>query len=94
MRERDLQSLTRADQAHLIHPWHHPSEHQAPKIWVKGEGSLITDIEGNTYLDGMSGLWNVNIGHGRRELAAAAAAQMERLAYMTCYAGSSNLPAI
>ncbi|MBE0556841.1 MAG: aspartate aminotransferase family protein, partial [Proteobacteria bacterium] len=94
MSERNLQSLTRADRAHLIHPLYHPSEHQTPKIWVKGEGSLITDIEGKTYIDALSGLWNVNIGHGRRELAAAAAAQMEALAYMTCYTGSSNLPAI
>ena len=88
------QSATRADRAHLIHPLQHPSEHQAPKIWVKGEGSIVTDIEGRTYLDALSGLWNVNIGHGRKELAAAAAAQMEQLAFMPCYTGASNLPAI
>ena len=94
MSERNLRSAIEADRAHIIHPLHHPSEHQAPKIWVKGEGSLITDLEGKTYLDGLSGLWNVNIGHGRRELAAAAAAQMEQMAFMPCYTGSSNLPAI
>ncbi|MHB9097931.1 MAG: aminotransferase family protein [Syntrophales bacterium] len=94
MSERNLQSAIEADRAHIIHPLHHPSEHQAPKIWVKGEGSLITDLEGKTYIDGLSGLWNVNIGHGRRELAAAAAAQMEKMAFMPCYTGSSNLPAI
>src|SRR5574340_823080 len=94
MSEPKVQSLTRADQAHIIHPLHHPSDHQAPKIWVKGEGSLVTDIAGRTYIDALSGLWNVNIGHGRRELAAAAASQMEKLAFMPCYTGSSNLPAI
>jgi len=94
MRERDYQSALQADQAHLIHPLHHPNSHVAAKIWIKGDGSIITDMEGRDYIDGLSGLWNVNIGHGRRELAQAAAGQMETLAYMSSYVGSSNLPTI
>ena len=94
MSERDLQSAIKADQAHLIHPLHHPSGHTAPHIWVKGEGSIITDLAGKQYIDGLSGLWNVNIGHGRKELAQAAAQQIETLAYMSGYTGSSNLRAI
>lgn len=94
MKERDLQSAISADQAHLLHPLHHPSGHTAPKIWVKGEGSILTDMEGKQYIDGLSGLWNVNVGHGRKELARAAASQMETLAYASAYTGSSNLPAI
>jgi adenosylmethionine-8-amino-7-oxononanoate aminotransferase len=54
----------------------------------------VEDIEGNKYLDGLSGLWNVNVGHGRAELADAAAAQMRELAYFSAYIGSSNVPAI
>src|SRR5207248_6053030 len=42
----------------------------------------------------LSGLWNVNIGHGRSELADAAAAQMKELAYCSGFVGSSNIPAI
>ena len=85
---------TRADQAHLIHPLHHPSAHQAPKIWVSGQGALVRDAEGRDFIDGLSGLWNVHVGHGRRELAQAAYDQMSTLAYNSSYAGSTNLPAI
>jgi adenosylmethionine-8-amino-7-oxononanoate aminotransferase len=94
MREYDLKSALAADQKHLIHSQHHPSATGAAKIWVRGKGSTITDIEGKDYLDGLAGLWNVNVGHGRKELAQAAAHQMETLAYQSAYAGSSNLPAI
>ncbi len=94
MKERDLQSAIEADHAHLIHPLHHPSAHTAPRIWVKGKGSIITDMEGTEFIDGLSGLWNVNIGHGRAELARAAQSQMETLAYASNYVGCSNLNAI
>ncbi|MGC2548218.1 MAG: aspartate aminotransferase family protein, partial [Silvibacterium sp.] len=46
------------------------------------------------YMDGLSGLWNVNVGHGRIELADTAAAQMKTLAYFSGYAGSSSIPSI
>src|SRR5262245_49524183 len=82
------------DQAHLLHPLHHPTAHQAPKIWVEGQGALVRDADGREYIDGLSGLWNVNVGHGRRELAQAAMEQMSTLAYSSAYAGSTNLPAI
>ncbi|MBA3271532.1 MAG: aspartate aminotransferase family protein [Acidobacteria bacterium] len=82
------------DQAHLLHPLHHPSAHKAPKVWVSGRGAVITDEAGRDYIDGLAGLWNVNIGHGRRELAEAAHAQMCTLAYHSSYAGSTNKPAI
>jgi putrescine aminotransferase len=82
------------DQAHLLHPLHHPSAHAATRLWVKGEGAWITDSTGRRYLDGLSGLWNVNVGHGRRELADAAQHQMATLAFHSAYAGGSNEPAI
>lgn len=82
------------DRAHLLHPLYHPAEHEEPRIWVKGEGALITDSNGNTYIDGLSGLWNVHVGHGRTELAETALQQMSTLAYCSSYTGSSNLPAI
>ena len=50
-------------------------------IIVKGEGCYVWDDHGRRYLDGLSGLFVVNVGHGRRELAAAAAAQAAELAY-------------
>jgi putrescine aminotransferase len=86
--------LTRIDHDHLIHPLHHPVDHTAPLILVRGRGVHITDIEGREFIDGLSGLWNVNVGHGRTELADAAAAQMKELAFSSGYIGSSNIPAI
>jgi len=86
--------LVKADQEHLIHPLHHPVDHAEPVIYVRGRGATVQDIDGHEYIDGLSGLWNVNVGHGRAELADAAAAQMKELAYFSGYIGSSNIPAI
>src|SRR5881296_1345904 len=86
--------LIKADQEHLIHPLHHPIDNAEPMIYVRGRGATITDIGGKEYLDGLSGLWNVNVGHGRSELADAAAQQMKELAYYSGYVGSSSVPAI
>lgn len=82
------------DQAHLMHPLHHPSAYAATRIWVSGKGAIITDSTGREYIDGLSGLWNVNIGHGRTELGDAAKAQMDRLAFHSAYAGGTNEKAI
>jgi putrescine---pyruvate transaminase len=86
--------LIKADQEYLIHPLHHPVDNAEPMIYVRGRGSTITDIVGREYIDGLSGLWNVNVGHGRAELADAAAAQIKELAYYSGYVGSSSIPAI
>lgn len=86
--------LIKIDQEHLIHPLHHPVDHADPLIVVRGRGSIVEDAEGRQYIDGLSGLWNVNAGHGRVELAEAAARQMQELAYFSAYAGTTNIPAI
>lgn len=64
--------------------WHHISsynEKNPPMVVESGEGAWITDHNGNRYLDGMSGLWCVNVGYGREELAQAAYDQMKKMAY-------------
>jgi len=86
--------LIKDDQDHLIHPLHHPSDHLEPMVYVRGRGAVLTDVQGREYIDGLAGLWNVNVGHGRAELADAAAAQMRELAYYSAYSGSTNIPAI
>jgi putrescine---pyruvate transaminase len=83
-----------ADRAHLLHPLHHPSAYASTRIWVSGDGALIKDATGREYIDGLSGLWNVNVGHGRQELADAAQRQMATLAFHSTYAGGTNEPAI
>ena len=91
----DKAELLQRDIAHLIHPLHDRATHeQHGHVWVKGEGAILTDVDGKEYIDGLSGLWNVVAGHGRKELAEAAAKQMELLAYCSGYAGSTNQPAI
>jgi adenosylmethionine-8-amino-7-oxononanoate aminotransferase len=86
--------LIKLDHDHLIHSLHHPADHSKPVIYVRGCGSTVWDSEGRGYLDGLAGLWNVNVGHGRAELAEAASGQMKELAYFSSYVGSSNIPAI
>ena len=78
----DTQTLVEKDRQNV---WHHISpyvEKSPPMIWAKGEGAWVTDHEGNRYLDGMSGLWCVNVGYGREELAKAAYEQMKELCYV------------
>src|SRR5438105_6578376 len=90
----DATSLLEADRRYLIHPLHHPDDHRQPLVVVEGQGAMLRDAEGREYIDGLSGLWNVNVGHGRGELADAAAAQMRRIAFASAYIGATNEPAV
>ncbi|WP_018131088.1 aspartate aminotransferase family protein [Effusibacillus pohliae] len=75
----DKQELLKKDRAFM---WHHMSPFNPnPMIVTRASGAWITDIDGERYLDAMSGLWCVNIGYGRRELADAAYEQLQSLAY-------------
>ncbi|MGA8043313.1 MAG: aspartate aminotransferase family protein [Terracidiphilus sp.] len=91
MRTRDL---TDKDQKHQIHSLHHPTDVAEQLVITGGKGIEIQDAEGHTYIDGLSSLWNVNVGYGRMELAEAAAAQMRSLAYYSGYAGTTTIPSI
>lgn len=82
-----------ADHAHLMHPLHNSADAADPLVWESGKGALLRTQDGRDYLDGLSCLWNVNVGHGRAELARAAAAQMEKLAFASGYVGQTNVPA-
>ena len=90
----DLQALQREDNAHLLHPLHHPSSHETPLIVNGGHGIWVRTVDGREFIDGLAGLWNILIGHGNKELAEAAHAQMQQLAYFSNYIGVSNVPAI
>ncbi len=78
----------------MLHPLHHPSAHDAPFIFESGEGIWMQTTDGKRVIDGLAGLWNVLVGHGRTALADAAREQMATLAYCSSYVGSSNIPAI
>lgn len=88
-------ALLERDAEHLIHPLHSRAMHSAGgKVWVRGEGAVLIDANGDRYLDGLAGLWNNTAGNGRQELADAAAKQMLELGYASGYTGSSNPQAI
>ncbi|WP_158737970.1 aspartate aminotransferase family protein [Alteribacillus sp. YIM 98480] len=75
--------------------WHHMKPYQKNQnamVVQEADGAWITDIEGNQLLDGMSGLWCVNAGYGRTELADAAAEQLRTLPYYPL--SNSHVPAI
>jgi adenosylmethionine-8-amino-7-oxononanoate aminotransferase len=88
-----MDSLLDRDLASLIHPLHDAAR-RTGRVWVRGRGAVIVDADGKEYIDGLAGLWNVALGHGRRELAEAAREQMETLGYASAYSGSSNPRAI
>lgn len=72
-----------ADLNHVMHPLlqHQVLRENPPLIITAGRGATIFDADGRAYLDAMAGLWCVNIGYGRREVADAAHAQLSKLAY-------------
>ena len=79
----NLDQLQRADAKHHLHPFTDTKEinEQGTRVIVKADGVYIWDAEGNKLLDGMAGLWCVNVGYGRKELAEAAYQQMLKLPY-------------
>jgi adenosylmethionine-8-amino-7-oxononanoate aminotransferase len=65
--------------------WNSLAETDGMKVFVKGKGSKLYDIYGQEYLDGLSGAWVVNVGHGRKEIADAMAEQASELAYVSAF---------
>jgi taurine-pyruvate aminotransferase len=78
----DRPAVVRQDLDNVIHPIvPHKQLEQQQLVIVSGKDSTVVDADGREYLDGMAGLWCVNIGYGRTELAEVAADQMRDLAY-------------
>lgn len=77
---------------HQLHPLHHPSRAKNPVMVGKADGVYLHTTDGRKILDGMSGLWNVNIGYGNTELPKVAHDQMLNLSYTSGFAGMSNPP--
>ncbi|MBU8878492.1 aspartate aminotransferase family protein [Bacillus sp. FJAT-29790] len=91
------ETLIDLDKKHFIHPTSslkQQNESGAPFIFTNGSGVYLTDITGKKVLEGMSSLWNVNVGYGRKELAKAAYEQMSKLAFTNSFSSMSNEPAI
>ena len=92
--EQTYEALAQEDLAHLLHPQYYAPDHHRPVIFESGQGVWLTDVRGNRYIDALASLWNVAVGHGRTELADAAAEQIRKVAFTNNYTGFSNVPAI
>lgn len=85
--QRQTRDYQAADAAHHIHAFldQKALNAEGPRVIVGGERLHLWDSEGKRYLDGMSGLWCTQLGYGRRDLTAAAATQMDQLAYYNMF---------
>jgi L-2,4-diaminobutyrate transaminase len=86
--------LDRWDRAHFFHPSTHLAQFArgevAGRIIKEASGCYVTDRDGNKFLDGFGGLYCVNIGYGRSEVADAIAKQAHELAYTHAYGGQGS----
>jgi len=89
----ELQAL---DAAHHMHPFTNGGQLalKGARVVTRAKGVMLTDSEGNEILDAMGGLWCVNIGYGREELAEVAARQMRELPYYNTFFQTTHVPAI
>ena len=71
-------------------PWVDVAENEGMRVFARGEGSKLWDIHGREFIDGISGLWVVNAGHGRAEIGAAMAEQAGKLAYISAESYTSE----
>lgn len=92
----DTAALQQLDNAHYLHPFTDYRELHAEgaRIQAHGEGIYVYDTDGKRIIDGLAGLCCVNVGYGRRELAQAAARQMETLSFSHSFFKTANVTAI
>jgi len=85
-----------SDLKHLIHPLtdHSVLPQAGPLVIAEGDDCELVTEDGRRLIDGMAGLWTVNVGHGRQELIDAAVTQMRTLPYVASFGGVSAPPAI
>ncbi len=89
----ELQAL---DVAHHMHPFSTQNDFNetGARVITQAKGVTLTDSEGEQILDAMAGLWCVNIGYGREELADVAARQMKELPYYNTFFKTTHVPVI
>ena len=91
----DAREIWEKDKRHHLHPWTDFStfKDSGSLILTAADGACVSDAEGNTYLDGIGGLWCVNVGYGRREIAQAMAEQAEKMVYYSSFGHHTSAPA-
>jgi putrescine aminotransferase len=92
----DLATLRRLDAAHHLHPFtdHRAMHRGGTHVIRSARGSTLIDEDGRELLDGLAGLWCVNVGHGREEIVRAVAEQMRAVAFYPSFFNTTTEPTI
>ncbi len=91
----DTKDLWRKDRDHIIHPWTDFStfQEQGSVVMADSDGAYVLDSDGHRFLDGIGGLWCVNIGYANGEMADAIAEQVRRIPYYSTFTHITTPPA-
>ena len=91
----DTEDLRRKDRDHFIHPWtdYATFEKEGSDVMAESEGIYVYNSDGDRFIDGIGGLWCVNIGYGRDEMAQAMADQARRICYYSPFGHMTTPPA-
>lgn len=95
MTKTDANSAWAKDRNHVLHPYTDFStfKEEGSQVIETAKGMYVTDTDGRKLLDGIAGLWCVNIGHGRREMAEAISDQVLKMQYYNPFGHSTSEPA-
>jgi putrescine---pyruvate transaminase len=91
----NAREIWQQDRDHVLHPYTHfdSFKQDGSLVLVEGEGCHVTDGDGKRYFDGIGGMWCVNVGYGRKELAEVMYEQALQLCYTTTFVDVTNGPA-
>ena len=89
-------SLAELDRRSFLHPFTALADHleSGPRVIVEGEGAWLRDLDGKRYFDAVAGLWCVDIGYGRSEVADAMYEQARKLSYFHAFSSMATEPSI
>lgn len=95
MRQYNTKELWQKDRDHNIHPWTNFAsfKEEGSLVMSHAEGPYVYDSDGNQFIDGIGGLWCVNIGYGREEMADAIADQIKQIPYYSTFNHLTTPPA-
>jgi putrescine aminotransferase len=95
-RNLDTEQWQELDRLHHLHPFTDSKSlhHKGSRVITRADGVYLWDSEGRKILDAMAGLWCVNIGYGREELARVAYEQMQQLPYYNTFFQTTHPPAV
>jgi L-2,4-diaminobutyrate transaminase len=89
-------SLAELDRRSFLHPFTPVADHleSGPRVITEGEGAWLRDLDGQRYFDAVAGLWCVDIGYGRPEVAEAIYEQAKKLSYFHAFSSMATEPSI